>query len=710
MDDQLDLRRLDPQWRCFFDDGSVLDLDEDVGGDGAPRSRAFARAARPGYRDFMAVVREAARGLREVLLLELGRGHRATRWTCKQEPRPRDAARRDGAAHGHAPSRGTIRKRVRDARVAQMLDHFAQYVGSSPYGSPAVLCSIAHMQTGRRRVVSDGRHARRAGGAAKPRRASSASRSAPAPASRAGHDRGRPRDAASITEAARRIALSAVVSNMDSVRTYRELVGGAPGAALRQALEARAGLLRASCSISASTAPTSICCTTTSCSRATRRRSSTGSTARASRRPIRPATSPRPRAPSPAWRRPAARRSTCSCTRPICARITTGTAMLPRLSPRHPRQARAHAPGMQDLESRIVVERVLTPQDIHDRYRVLNGAIYGLASHGRFFGAFKPGNRSRDLPGPLSRRRRRASRAGHADGADVRLDRGRRARHGPQRPTGPTPHEQPHRPAREIADRAALAGARLLLLAVSALVFRAPFPRGAALAQRACRRRRRIARSSSTATIPSWWDPALFILISARLMPARIAVRPDGGGVARQIRAVPPHGRVRHRARHAGRRGALPAHEPRRAAGRRRTRSGSRPRATSPMRASARCVCAPASRISRAVPEATILPLASNTRSGTKAGRRRWLRFGPPVAPDPERSAADVDGGARAGARPRRWTRSPPRAAHAEPGAVPDADPRWRGGRRACTTSSAAPAPGPPGHAFDPRHEESAER
>ena len=55
--------------------------------------------------------------------------------------------------------------------------------------------------------------------------------------------------------------------------------------------------------------------------------------------------------------------------------------------------------NMPDLEERIVFERVLTPQDIHDRYHVLDGAIYGLASHGRFFGAFKPGNRSRDLPG-----------------------------------------------------------------------------------------------------------------------------------------------------------------------------------------------------------------------------------------------------------------------------------------------------------------------
>ena len=36
----------------------------------------------------------------------------------------------------------------RDPRVAQMLDHFTQYVGSSPDLSPAVLCGIAHMQTG----------------------------------------------------------------------------------------------------------------------------------------------------------------------------------------------------------------------------------------------------------------------------------------------------------------------------------------------------------------------------------------------------------------------------------------------------------------------------------------------------------------------------------------------------------------------------------
>ena len=54
---------------------------------------------------------------------------------------------------------------------------------------------------------------------------------------------------------------------------------------------------------------------------------------------------------------------------------------------------------MDDLQDRIRTERVLTPQDIHDRYKVLDGAIYGLASHGRVMGAFKPGNRSRQVRG-----------------------------------------------------------------------------------------------------------------------------------------------------------------------------------------------------------------------------------------------------------------------------------------------------------------------
>jgi phytoene desaturase len=55
--------------------------------------------------------------------------------------------------------------------------------------------------------------------------------------------------------------------------------------------------------------------------------------------------------------------------------------------------------GLTDIEDRIVYESALTPVDIHNRYRVLNGAIYGISSHGRWNGAFKPANASTIVPG-----------------------------------------------------------------------------------------------------------------------------------------------------------------------------------------------------------------------------------------------------------------------------------------------------------------------
>ncbi len=59
----------------------------------------------------------------------------------------------------------------------------------------------------------------------------------------------------------------------------------------------------------------------------------------------------------------------------------------------------ARTAGLTDLRDRIVFESALTPNDIDQRYQVLQGAIYGLASHGKFVGAFKPGNRSRLVKG-----------------------------------------------------------------------------------------------------------------------------------------------------------------------------------------------------------------------------------------------------------------------------------------------------------------------
>ena len=55
--------------------------------------------------------------------------------------------------------------------------------------------------------------------------------------------------------------------------------------------------------------------------------------------------------------------------------------------------------GMEDIEQHIVVERRLTPAGIDRMYNATGGAIYGLASHGRLHGGFKPKNSSRVVEG-----------------------------------------------------------------------------------------------------------------------------------------------------------------------------------------------------------------------------------------------------------------------------------------------------------------------
>ncbi|ALJ38812.1 phytoene desaturase [Azospirillum brasilense] len=394
LDRELELVRLEPQWRCFFDDGTVLDLSENIGAMAADLDRLTpGRGAGEGYRRFQALS-ERLHGISERFFFwksveDLGD-------TLKVRDSMNASTLSDVLALRMGSTvAGTIRSHVPDARAAQMLDHFTQYVGSSPYGSPAVLCAIAHMQTndgvwypmgGTRAVpLALERVARRLGVEI---RTGTGVRRLEVTGKRV---------TAVETESGERIPVSAVVSNMDSVRTYEELVGGAPAKRFRK------------------------------------------------RRRYEPACSgvvfylgldrgydhllhhdfvfSRDPAEEFDWiyrRGEPAPDPTCYIAAP--ARTEPGVASpggealyvlvhTPYLRPHHdwsrmlPDYRRTvfdklkRTAGMTDLEDRIRVERVLTPQDIHDRYRVLNGAIYGLASHGRFMGAFKPGNRSRDVEG-----------------------------------------------------------------------------------------------------------------------------------------------------------------------------------------------------------------------------------------------------------------------------------------------------------------------
>ena len=392
--DYLDLRRLDPQWRCFFDGGDRVDLMADETAMASEMERfAPGQRAGEGYKAFLSVSKQ----LHEV-------SDRFFFWksvedlfdTIDLRSNMNPSTLRDVISlRMHATVAGTIRGRVRDARLAQMLDHFVQYVGSSPYGAPAVLCAIAHMQTaqgvwypmGGTRAVAEGL-ARFAG--------ENGARL------RSGEDvEGLAMDGARVAgvRTARGVErYDAIISNMDSVRTYRELVGGEVGAAhARRKFEpACSGVVLY---LGLKERYDHLLHHNFVFSRDPKEEFD------AIYKQGEPAPDPTAYVCAP------------SATEPGVA-PTGGEALYvlvhtPYLRAHHdwrsgelyPRYRQVildklkSAAGLTDIEDRIVVERHLTPQDIHERYRVLNGAIYGLASHGRVMGAFKPGNRSRTAPG-----------------------------------------------------------------------------------------------------------------------------------------------------------------------------------------------------------------------------------------------------------------------------------------------------------------------
>lgn len=388
----LDLRRLDPQWRCFFDDGSVLDLKENVPSM-AHDVAAFAPGNDAGFRDFMKLA-EKLHGVSDKFFF--WRSVEDIGDTLDLKKNMDLATLRDVLSlRMGATVAGTIRRRVKDKRVAQMLDHFVQYVGSSPYQSPAVLCSIAHMQTedgvwypmGGTRAVPDALQALAEELGVEFRLGTGIRRIRTDGTRATGVE----------TEDGETVQLSAVVSNMDAIRTYAELVGGRPA-------ERFSGRWKSE----------------PACSGVVLYLGLDRAYEQLAHHDFVFSADPKTEFDWIYRRGEPAPDPTCYVAAP--ARTEPGVAPpggdaiyvlvhTPYLRPHHdwkemlPAYRRvifdklARCAGMKDLEKRIVFESALTPADIHERYRVLNGAIYGLASHGRFFGAFKPGNRSRDLKG-----------------------------------------------------------------------------------------------------------------------------------------------------------------------------------------------------------------------------------------------------------------------------------------------------------------------
>ena len=395
LEDYVELVQLEPQWRCFFDDRSSLDLL------GAPDKMdaqldRFAPESREGYKRFFALSAQ----LHDISnRFFFWRSVGSIRDTFEMGSALNLSLLRDVSRMrlGHTVA-GTIRDHIKDPRVAQMLEHITQYVGSSPEASPAILCAIATMQT------TEGVWYPRGGTAAIPAALVRLARELgvrfelDTPVRRILIEDKRMRGI--VIERAGALQerpFSAVVSNCDSVRTHQDLIDGeassrfmrrrgyepaCSGVVLYLGLRERyAHLAHHNFVFSrdpheefqaiykrGELAPDPTCYVCT------------------------------PAASDPAVAPPGGEAMYVLVHTPY---IRSGQDWRALFAPyrRVILDKLARSAGLGDLEQRIVHEHHLTPQDIHERYGVLKGAIYGLASHGRLNGGFKPANHSPDVTG-----------------------------------------------------------------------------------------------------------------------------------------------------------------------------------------------------------------------------------------------------------------------------------------------------------------------
>ena len=395
LNDYLNLVELDPQWRCFFNDGEQLDLvaSTDQMQQNLHNFTGGTEAVSRGYQRFMQISRRL-HDVSDRFFFWKSVGSIRDTFDASTTFSPSVLADVLSLRMGRTVA-GLVRKCVPDERVAQMIDHFTQYVGSAPDASPAVLCGIAHMQT------SEGVWYPLGGTRAVPEALVRLGRElgvqfmTDAPVIRI-HQHG---DQVARVELAdgQRIECDAVVSNSDSVRTHTELVGGraearflrrrnyepaCSGVVLYLGLKRRyEQLLHHNFVFSADPHEEFDWIY----------------------RRGEPAPDPTCYVCAPAVTEPA-------------VAVPGGEALYvlvhtPYLRPHHDWQQMLPAyrqvildklktaAGLTDIESQIISESHLTPADIDQRYHVLNGAIYGLASHGRFTGGFKPANRSPDIRG-----------------------------------------------------------------------------------------------------------------------------------------------------------------------------------------------------------------------------------------------------------------------------------------------------------------------
>ncbi|MEM1330418.1 MAG: phytoene desaturase family protein [Planctomycetota bacterium] len=394
--DEIDLVRLDPQWRCMYEDGSVIDLWQDPKKMASELDAKFpGTGAGEGWTSFLEYSRRMNRLSRSVFYY---RDVGSVKDVMKQSPMNDLSLLGDVLAMRlHSTVGATAHKHIAEPHVRQLTEHFLQYVGSSPFLAPAILSLIASAQIDQGCWYSMGGTRSVARALERVARESGVEAHTGVGVTRIESSNGR---ATGVTlEDGRTIDADLVVSNCDVQRTNTELIATEQAKRERERIASKY---------------------TPACSGlvlylgldkqyehlAHHDFLFSGNSEQEFddiyRKGI-PARDPTLYLCVPSRSDPAQAPEGGEALYVLIhtAHRRDGTrwlgegGLLEQYRPVVIEKLKRF--GMEDLEEHIVVERHLTPDDIDRMYNAEGGAIYGLASHGRLHGGFKPNNRSKVL-------------------------------------------------------------------------------------------------------------------------------------------------------------------------------------------------------------------------------------------------------------------------------------------------------------------------
>lgn len=384
----LDLVNLDPQWRCFFDDGTRIEL---------PRNpHQFAREIDAQFPDT-----KPGQGFLNFYQFSQ-RMHRLSEQASFNINR-NIIIKNALALRLQSTAGDTIEKMIPEPHIRRVCQHFLHSTGSDPFKSPAACCRLASPQLDRGLWYPKGGTRMIARALARIAIELGVQRVMGRRVTKilTEHDR-----ATGVKLAdGREITAAAVISNCDVLRTYHDLLKGVDGAALEH--RRIASTYKLSCSafvlyLGLRRQYEHLAQHTILFSRDNRQESDD-----IYRKGI-PASDPTLHITAPSRLDHSQAPDGCEALRILIH--------VPALTDEHQWLLRGGKPGktltdyravvinklklrgMEDIEDHIAVEHHLTPPQIEHTYNATGGAIYGLASNGRLKGGVKPRNRSRFLP------------------------------------------------------------------------------------------------------------------------------------------------------------------------------------------------------------------------------------------------------------------------------------------------------------------------